>query len=145
MREGRRLGVLFLLGLSLAWLASCARPSPREELLEAVRAYWGAVSRGEWAEAYVYEYPLLKKTVPKEVYVSRHGNPLVRITGYELEGVEFPGKDRALVSLKVQLRLFLPGLPKGGGVLKIPVRDHWRRINGRWYHVPKKQKKRGRA
>ncbi len=131
---------ILILGLLL--LSACAlhKVSEEESLLEAVRSYWSAVAAGRWAEAYDYEYPLLKKTVAKEVYVSRRGNPLTRIVGFEVEGLEFEAPDRAVVSLRVSLRLFLPGVKKAAE-FKVPLKDRWMKIGGRWYHVPSKRKK----
>jgi len=124
---------LLLLACSLHYI------SPEEDLLKSVKSYWQAVIQNRWGLAYEYEYPLLKKTVPRDVYISKHGNPLVRITNFEVEKISFENEKKAQVYLMLRLNIVLPGT-KGKASFPIRVLDQWQNINGKWYHVPKKGK-----
>lgn len=140
--------VLFSISCVVVVLSGCSSNSTVEStgknsLVEAVNSYWTAVVNGNWNRAYDYEYPPFRETVPREVYVSRKGNPLVRIRSYRVEGIKFEEERKeALVSLRLALSLFVPG-SRDTGKISLNVRDKWVRIGNRWYHVPRKLDVRG--
>ena len=109
-----------------------------EALLKSVNEYWQAVVAGNWHEAYTYEYPVLRKTISRDVYVSRRGNPLVRISSYKIEDITFfENGTEASVKLRLWLKLFIPG-SSGNNKVTLTVKDKWVKISGKWYHVPKR-------
>ncbi len=59
------------------------------------------------------------------------------ITGMNVEG------DNARVGLTVKTRLILPQVPKKtGNIYSSHRKEKWVKVNGVWYHVPKKFLKR---
>ncbi len=133
MKTNRNLipGLLFLWLLFL--LMACQ--SEEERLRARVEKYWQWRISGELTQAYEFEYPVLRKKMDLNTYISSRNNPLARYRKAEILSIKFPEKDVAEVEMEFEIETIFPGAKKPF-VTKFKRLERWVKVKGKWYHVP---------
>ncbi len=125
----RKLLFLFLVFI----LVACA--SEEEKLRQRIEKYWSLRINGQLAEAYKYEYPLFRKKVDLNAYISTRNNPLARYRKAKILALSFPEKDVAQVEMEFEIEILFSHAKKPL-VTTIKRKEKWVKVDGKWYHVP---------
>ncbi len=123
----------FWLLILLFFLVACA--SQEEKLRTRVEKYWSLRINGQLAEAYKYEYPLFRKKVDLNDYISSRNNPLARYRKAQIVGLSFPEKDMAEVEMAFEIEVSFSHAKKPL-VTTVKRKEKWIKIEGTWYHIP---------
>ncbi len=102
-----------------------------KELKETVNRYWNSRLTGDVITCYEIEEPSFKKMVPISQYLRHRG---LIYKSVEVDKVEIKD-DNAIVAVKVEY--IIPALGSRA-VFQDTIKDLWRKIDGKWYHVQKK-------
>jgi hypothetical protein len=84
-----------------------------------------------FAECYLMEAPDVRAGITLTNYVMGLSGGVIWISA-SVKGVSIEG-DRARVRLELTYSMMGMRGPKGG--ITSPVDDHWRRIDGQWFHI----------
>lgn len=143
--SGRLLGIATAI-LCLIILVGCAKKdaiksmSDEEALRERVQLYWSHVIKEAFDKSYELEHPLYRKTVPMVEYI-RGVNVNVKWTRVEIKNVTI-GDEAADVELVMDTKLTrIPAYKKDPGDVSMvgnKRKEKWAKVDGIWYHVPKK-------
>jgi len=131
MRRGYSRGLWVWIFLLL--LVACQ--SEEEKLRARVQEYWQYRLKGDLVKAYEYEYPILKKKMDLNTYISSRHNPLARYRKAEILSIKFPEKDVAEVEMRFEIETLFSGAKKPF-VTEFKRRERWVKVKGEWYHVP---------
>ncbi len=97
--------------------------------------YWQARINHDFDTTYALEFPELKKTFKMQDYKAQFGPDVVHqrveVTELTTQG------DETQVKLKVYFRLNAPVPGVAGKEEYAWIRDYWKQVDGKWYHVLK--------
>jgi len=114
--------------------------SDEDVLRERVGAYWGYVVKEAFDKSYELELPLYRKNVSLVDYL-RGINNSVKWVKVEVKGLEITN-DVADVEIVMDTKIIaVPMARRGGGdadMIGLQRTDKWSKVDGVWYHVPKK-------
>ncbi len=127
--------------LFVAFFLGCAHPEQEgrgeARLLERANAYWQLKIKKEFADAYLYETPEVRKSVSLNNYILGSAGGVIWIS-VKLKSASIEG-DIGAVSMDMTYAMFgMPG-PKGG--ITQPITECWKYTEGDWYHLPDCPKK----
>lgn len=121
--------------IGLLGVVGCATPSSpeaeRAALLARAREYWQLQLAGERLKAWNYEAASVDQSMTLEGYFKRGG---ITYDATEVVGIQSINGDDAVVNL--HQRYSVPLIRVKNQVADGP--DEWRRINGTWFHVLRK-------
>jgi len=121
--------------LLLLFLVACQ--SEQEKLQKRVEEYWQLRLKRDLAQAYNYEYPVLRKKINLKTYIASRSNPLARYLKAGVLDIKFPQKDLAEVRMKFEIEV-KPLDALNSFKTKFERTEKWVKIKGEWYHVPAK-------
>ena len=140
-----KIKIFHLVFFSLIILTGCTiketvKNAPDEEMLkERGAAYWGHMCRQEFDKAYEFEYPVYKKLVSSMDYIRRF-RPNVKWTKAVIEKIQIEN-DTAVMEVMVDadISVTVPKTPKKFEIKpQVRLNEQWIKVDGAWYHVPKK-------
>lgn len=95
-----------------------------------VAAYWAARAVGDHVTAYPFEEISTKPEGSLQRYISSRG--AIVYTKAEVLEVKRVSEDAAEAKVALSYRLPMPGMRN---LIEAVATDHWRLIDGEWYHV----------
>jgi len=116
-------------------LLATACKSDEEVLREKIEQYWQLRITKNFAESYKYEYPVFKKKVDINTYVSSRSNPFAVYKEATIKEIKLIKPDLAEVDMVFKVELRFPPARKPIEV-KIKRKEKWVKVDGKWYHVP---------
>ena len=140
-----KIKIFHLVFFSLIILTGCSiketvkNVSDEEMLKERGAAYWGYMCKQEFDKAYEFEYPVYKKLVSNTDYIRRF-RPNVKWTKAVIEKIQIEN-DTAVMEVMVDadIAVTVPKIPKKFEVKPhVLLNEQWIKVDGAWYHVPKK-------
>ena len=117
--------------------------SEDEVLRERVMTYWGHKIRQEFEKSYSYEDPYYRKRFNMVNYIRGIDTARASWTSSTIEGLKIEG-DSAIIDMKVKLRITVTPSVKNIEQ-EVPIKETWVKVDGIWYHVPKKSGRPGVA
>lgn len=150
--SGSRLSGYLVLFLFLIISVGCAKKdaikisTDEEALRSRVQEYWGHIIKEAYDKSYDFEYPLYQKAVSRIDYI-RGVSANKKWLKADIRKVAIEG-DSATVTVWLDMKvenLMVPGRAKQQEftVRDNEVEEKWLKIDGIWYHVPKKLKTSG--
>ncbi len=124
--------VIFVIALIL--LAAACK-SEKEILQQKIEHYWQLRIAKNFTESYKYEYPVFKKKVDFNTYVSSRSNPFASYKQATIKEIKLIKPDLAEVDMVFKIELRFPPARKPIEV-KIKRKEKWVKVDGKWYHVP---------
>ncbi len=109
-------------------------------LRDRVSEYWGCKVEEKFDKAYEFEYPVYRKKVGLTDYI-RGFRPAMKWTKAEVQTIE-KQDETAEVTVKVdtKVNIAIPKRPKPAEFENkgLELHERWVKIDGVWYHVPKR-------
>ena len=114
----------------------CSSSGPGEKavlsLEESVESYWKARIERDLKTSYDFENPETKKKIPFTGYL---GGSMLQYLSYKVENIK-AGENKAEATVSITYKLL------AAEFIKHPItaefKDHWQKIEGRWYHKYRK-------
>lgn len=136
--------VIFFLTILAGCVTKEARKDRTDEdiLRERIKAYWDYKVKQDFDKAYGYEDPLFRKKINLVNYIKGFNTEKAGWTGASIEGLTIEG-DSAIVDMKVRIKIIVSS--SGNLEQDVSLREKWVKVEGLWYHVPQKIKRRQSA
>lgn len=133
----RHFSLMLVTPLALAVVTGCASvggatPSPEADqaaLMERAKAYWELARANDNVGAWAYEAQSKDPRASLEGYLKRGG---ITYNAVEVRSVKSIEGDTAVLEVWMDYALPLLRIKSR----KHAVEDHWKRIDGVWYHAP---------
>lgn len=134
--QRRGLVAVFVSVVATFSLVGCSAPTllvgdAEEDLQQRARAYWALIRANDKVAAWKYEIASKDRSLLLEAYLKQGG---IAYEAVEVRSVRSYGADEAEVD--VWMRYDLPLIRIKGQELL--MQDRWRRVDGVWYHAPKR-------
>lgn len=120
------IGATVLLG-ACGSLATAPGSSEGDVVLERARAYWGVMQKNDPVSAWKFEAASQDQSLTMDAYFKRGG---IVYDAVEVRSVRMVSEDAAEVEVSMRYTLPLVRVKNQ----EATVQDHWRRIDGVWYH-----------
>jgi hypothetical protein len=145
MKGYKRLRFLVVL-LFLILFSGCAvkgtvkNESDEQVLKDRIMAYWGYKVEEKFDKSYEFEYPVYRKNISMIDYI-RGFRPTMKWTKAEVQTIS-KQDDAAEVTVKVdtKVNMVIPKMPRPAEFENkgLELHERWVKIDGVWYHVPKR-------
>lgn len=110
--------------------------SEDEVLRERVMTYWGHKISQEFDKSYTYEDPYYRKRFNMIKYIKSIDTARASWKSATIEGLKIDG-DSAIIDMKVKVHITVA--PSARDIeQEFPLKETWVKVDGIWYHVPKK-------
>jgi len=141
----RRTGVLSL--FVALFVSACAgtqaKPDSASLLKERAATYWRHKIKGELAEAYFLELPVMRKKVSLTDYIKAFSSGYLFLDA-KVKSVAIDG---ASARVNMEVRYAFLGVYSTREGIRREIVDSWKRVDGQWYHeikrVSRKSKNKG--
>lgn len=139
--DGKKTFYLFVIFLLIIFSGCATKEAVRniseeDVLRERVMTYWGHKIRQEFEKSYSYEDPYYRKRLNMVNYIRGIDTSRARWTAASVEGLKIEG-DSAIIDMKVKINIMVA--PSVNNIEpEVPIKETWAKVDGIWYHVPKK-------
>lgn len=133
---------------SLTILSGCVTKEARKDISDEevlrhrIMAYWGHKIKKEFDKSYEYEDPLFRKKISMVNYIKGFNIAKASWSGASIEDLKIEG-DSAIVDMRVRIKIIVSS--SGNLEQDVALKERWVKVDGLWYHVPKKFKDRQSA